>query len=165
MINPNLWVGIGGYDLVGINTFDPNNLHSYYASFTQTVRFKKQNPNFLSTLWLTAGVGNGRFRLDKDYTLAQSSPFSIFASVAVQIMPEGNFTVEWSGYGLYTGVSLFPFKKLPIQLNIGGDDLFNHQRRVVLAGCLGFHLKKKGKYAQFKNLFLPAPPPPQSSRV
>ena len=68
LINQRLWVGAGGYDLIGFATHDPNNLHSFYTAFTHVLPLKKGNLKAFSTLWLTAGVGNGRFRTDKNYT-------------------------------------------------------------------------------------------------
>ncbi len=165
-LNNWLWLAAGGYDLLGWHTSEINRLQSYYTSLTGVLSLKEGNSSAFSTLWLTMGLGNGRFRTNKNYDLPKSGKMNIFASAAIQVLPRANFIAEWSGYGIYTGISFVPFKKVPFQMIIGGDDLSNNQRRVVLGAALGFNLKKKntdGSHNQ--SFYLPVPPPPQSSRL
>jgi hypothetical protein len=160
-INTNIWIGIGGYDLGGWQRSEPNKLKSFYGAVSYILPLKNDSLSFLSKVYITAGLGNGKFRADDSYTLKHSNPIGVFGSVAVQIVPEGNFIAEWSGYGLYSGFSLYPFKRIPFQITLGYDDMLHAQRRFVIAASLGFYLKKdKGN-----KLYLPPPPPPQTSRV
>jgi hypothetical protein len=160
-ITDNIWAGIGGYDLIGWNASAPNKVKSIYGAMAYTLSLRSDSVFFMRKLYITAGVGSGRFRTDAQFSLKRSLPFSVFGSIAFQIIPEGNIIAEWSGYGLYSGFSLFPFKKLPFQMMIGYDDMLHPQRRFVLAGSLGFFLKKNSG----NKMYLPPPPPPQSSRV
>ena len=162
----NLWWAVGGYDLFGWHTSEINQLQSYYTSLTGVLSLKEGKTGAFSALWLTLGLGNGRFRTDKNYDLPKSGKFNVFASAAMQILPRANFIAEWSGYGIYTGISFVPIKKWPFQMIIGGDDLSNNQRRVVLGAALGLNLKKKNiDGASNQSFYLPVPSPPQSSRL
>jgi hypothetical protein len=165
-LNNCLWLAVGGYDLFGWHTSEINRLQSYYTSLTGVLSLKESHTGAFSTLWLTMGVGNGRFRTNKNYDLPKSGKLNVFASAAIQILPRANFIAEWSGYGIYTGISFVPLKKLPFQMIIGGDDLSNNQRRVVLGAAFGFNLKKKNiDGTSNQPFYLPVPPPPQSSRL
>ena len=160
-IKENIWVGIGGYDLLAWNASEPNRIKSIYGALSYTLPLRSDSSFFMRKLYITAGVGSGRFRTDAHFSLKSSLPVGIFGSVAFQIISEGNIIAEWSGYGLYSGFSFFPFKKLPFQMMVGYDDMLHPQRRFVLAGSIGFYLKKNSG----NKMYLPPPPPPQSSRV
>jgi hypothetical protein len=160
-ITDNMWAGIGGYDLLGWHASEPNKVKSIYSAIAYTLPLRSDSAFFMRKLYMTAGVGNGRFRTDAQFSLKRSMPFSVFGSIAFQIIPEGNIIAEWTGYGLYSGFSFFPFKKLPFQMMIGYDDMLHPQRRFVLAGSVGFYIKKNSG----NKMYLPPPPPPQSSRV
>jgi hypothetical protein len=159
-IHPQFWVAVGGYDVLGWETSIVNALKSYYLAANYRFDLRPQPSSFFSTLYITAGLGNGRFRRDADFDINRSNPFGVFGSLAIQVLKEGHFLVEWSGYGLYTGFSVLPFKKLPFQFIIGGDDLLHPQRRLVLAANMSLFLKKNAPNKRF----VPPPPPPQMSR-
>ena len=165
MISKRFWAGVGGYDLLGWYNGDLNKLHSVYACATTYFTLRKNNLKPFSTIFLNGGVGNGRFRPDKDFTLSKTNPFGVFGSAAIQVLPTTNLVAEWSGYGLYTGISVVPVKKWPLQLIFGADDLLNKQWRWVLAGSVGYRFKKKKPGERFRPYFLPVGPPPQTSRV
>ncbi len=165
MVTRRFWAGVGGYDLLGLNPSEPNSLHSVYVCATTFFPLKKDNLRPFSTIWLNGGLGNGRFRADKNFTLKKTGPAGVFASAALQVLPTANLIVEWSGYGLYSGLSIVPFKKWPLQIVLGADDLLHHQWRFVVSGSVGFRLIKKREVERFRPYFLPVVPPPQSSRV
>ncbi len=160
-INERLWLGAGGYDLIGWKLEEPNRLQSLYFSATKLFGAA---PFFAS---LTAGVGNGRFRKDEDYTLEKEAPFAFFASAALRILPEGNLIVEWTGYNVFSGISWLPFRKIPVQVVLGADEIFHKRWKVVIGVSAGFFLQKKyrGPGNGFYRISLPVPPPPQTSRV
>lgn len=165
MVTRQFWMGIGGYDLLGWDRSPLNSLHSIYTCATTYLPLRQDNSRAFSTVFLNAGIGNGRFRSDRDFDLDKIGPAGVFGSAAIQVLPRANLIVEWSGYGLYTGASFAPFKKWPMQLTFGADDLLHHQWRWVLAGSVGFRLIKKKAGEHFRPYFLPVVPPPQSSRV
>jgi hypothetical protein len=167
-INERLWIGAGGYDLVNWNVSDslsPNLLNSYYGTFTYLfpMTYGGNLPKRRGSI--TAGFGNGRFRLDGDYDAVHGGGLGIFTSVTIPFMAEGNVIVEWTGYNVFTGVSLFPFRELPGQIVVGIDDLFHKNRRFVVAGSIGLHLIKSEGKSTHGRLTIPSPPPPQTSRT
>lgn len=164
-LSDRFWVGAGVFDLTGWQREEPNKLTSFYATATGVLTLHPFRFPFGKKLYLTAGLGNGRFRTDDTYTLAKKGPAGIFGSVAVPLWREGNFVAEWSGYNVFIGLSFFPLKKLPGQIIIGVDDLFHEKRKIVVAGSVGLLLGKNQRKTQFHGLVIPAFPPPQTSRI
>ncbi|MEK7254983.1 MAG: hypothetical protein AAB316_09580 [Bacteroidota bacterium] len=164
MVSKRFWVGAGVHDLVGWRQEPPNKLNSIYLTGTTVLSLKKDENSAFAFCYLTAGVGNGRYRTDEKYTLEEESPFGVFGSAAVQVLPQGNFIVEWTGYNMFTGVSVFPFKKFPGQIVIGVDDLLEKQKRFVVAISGGLHFFKH-KNSTYRFLSVPPPPAPQTSRI
>ncbi len=168
MIFKHLWVAVGGYDLVGYRAGEPNTLASSYACATTFLMLRKDNRRAFSTIFLNAGIGNGRFRRDEDFTLKHSGPVGAFGSVGIAVLPGCNLVAEWTGYGPYLGGAFQPFRKWPVQIVVGADDLNNRQWRWVVAGTVGFHFKTNKKWrdsGRFRPYFWPSAPSPQSSRV
>lgn len=165
MLHRNLWIGAGTYNMVHWIADGPNKLQSYYASTTAIFHLKENNRKAFSTLFLTAGVGNGKFRTDGDYTLAKPGPIGAFGAVALQVFPEGNFIAEWTGYNVFSGFSIMPSKDLPWQVLVGADDIFHKKRHLIIATSFGFHLFKDSYNTHARMAILPPPPPPQSSRI
>lgn len=164
MVNNRIWIGAGVHDLVGWRQEPPNKLSSIYLTGTTVLSLKKDENTPFAFCYLTAGVGNGRYRTDEKYTLEKESPFGVFGSAALQVLPQGNFIVEWTGYNLFSGFSVFPFKKFPAQILVGVDDLLEKQKRVVVAVSGGLHFFKH-KNSTYRFLSVPPPPAPQTSRI
>lgn len=167
MVSERFWLGAGVHDLVGWRQEPPNKLNSVYLTGTTVLSLKKDENSPFAFCYLTAGVGNGRYRTDENFTLEKESPLGVFGSVALQVLPQGNFMVEWTGYNLFTGFSVFPFKKFPGQILVGVDDLLENdknQRRFVIAISGGLHFFKH-KNSTYRFLSVPPPPAPQTSRI
>ncbi len=164
-ITDKIWAAAGVYDLTGWRTEPPNELQSIYLSFTGAFPLRPGQGSFLENFYLTAGIGNGRFRTDGQYDVTKEGSIGVFGSAAFQVLPAGNFMVEWTGYNVFTGFSVFPFKKLPAQILFGVDDLFHENWRFILAGSIGFHLIKNKGDNRFSRATILPPPPPQTSRA
>ncbi|MEZ4959840.1 MAG: hypothetical protein R2830_08480 [Saprospiraceae bacterium] len=160
-----IWAGAGVYDLAGWDNEPANKLRSVYLTLTGVLPLRPGEGHFFKTCYLTAGVGNGRFRTDGQYDVTREGGVGVFGSAAFQVLPEGNFVIEWTGYNLYTGFSVFPFKKLPAQLTIGVDDIFHENWHFVLAGTIGFQILKNRRKTIHHGTTIMPPPPPQTSRV
>ncbi|MEO1260220.1 MAG: hypothetical protein AAFZ15_15600 [Bacteroidota bacterium] len=164
LLGNDVWLGAGGYNLTGWNLEPPNELASYY--FVTTKGFQlNQRTNAFSQFYLTVGIGNGRFRADEDYSIADEAPWNVFGSAALQVLPEGNFVVEWNGFNMFSGFSVLPFKKWPLQVVIGVDDIFNEKRKLVVAGSMSVQLFNKQGRSALHRASLMGPPPPQTSRI
>jgi hypothetical protein len=75
--------------------------------------------------YLTAGIGNGRFRPPENLDLKDDEffVFNPFASVALQVIPRVNAIAEWTGQDLSAGLSIVPFRRLPLVITLAGIDL------------------------------------------
>ena len=161
-----VWIGAGVYNLIGWDLEPPNRLVSYYVVGSKGILFNHDAKAF-SRMYVSFGIGNGRFRADEDYSILDQAPINFFGSMAVQVMPEGNFIAEWNGYNMFSGLSLLPIKQWPIQIVVGIDDIFQKNRKLVVGGALTFHMFRdevsgRSLYSPFSML---APPPVQTSRV
>ncbi len=79
-----------------------------------TKRFQLQEiQSPLSQLYISAGVGGGRFRSELD-VFNDVDTVAAFGSVAVRLIEPVNFIAEWSGQDLSLGISLAPFRHLPL---------------------------------------------------
>lgn len=68
-----------------------------------------------SLAFLSLGVGNGRFRPESDFDPNDDgSQINLFGSVATQLTPGLNGIVEWTGQDLTLGLSMVPFKRVPL---------------------------------------------------
>ena len=166
MLNPRWWLAMGAHDIAGWNLAPAHKVRSIYLSMTGIFYFvgKGEYEMPFNKLYLTAGFGNGRFRTDKNYSINDEAPMSFFASAALQVLPEANAFLEWNGFDMMAGFSVFPIKKFPAQLLLGVDDIFNEKWRFVVAASVGVSLAK-GKPGSFRRLTIMPPPSPQTSRV
>ena len=164
LLGNDVWLGAGGYNLTGWNLEPPNELASYYFVTSKGFRLHQRDKAF-SHLFLSVGIGNGRFRADEDYSISDEAPWNVFGSVALQVLPEGNFMVEWNGFNMFSGFSVLPFKKWPLQIVIGVDDIFNEKRKLVVAGSMSVHLFNKKGCSALHAASVMGPPPPQTSRI
>ena len=74
--------------------------------------------------YLTAGVGNGRFRSPEDFDFEDDGfQFNPFASLAVQVLPRVNAMTEWTGQDISVGLSIVPFREIPLVITLAGIDL------------------------------------------
>jgi hypothetical protein len=76
----------------------------------------------LSRVAVTAGVGTGQFQtesaLDDD-----SDGVNVFGNVAVRVAQPVSLIAEWSGQDLGVGVSIAPFKNIPLVITPAVRDL------------------------------------------
>lgn len=159
-VTKSFWVGGGGYDLTGWKREIPNQLTSIYIVATKTISLSSGENKL--PLYLTAGVGNGRFRRDEKFDVEEGGGLDFFGSLAVPILPKANLIFEYTGYNAFSGISFFPFDDLPAQLVIGVDDIFNEKWSFIFAGSMSLNWRRKGCWRSHG--WVP-PPPPQPSRT
>ncbi len=164
LLKNDFWIGGGVFDLFGWKPEPPNKLTSYYLVAMKAFNLRNEG-TFCKSIYLTLGAGNGKFRRDADYNIKSQNPWNIYGGAAVQVLPEGNFVVEWNGFNAFTGFSVLPFKKLPFQMIIGVDDIFHKNKKIILSGSLSLSLNKMSNKSRFFKYSLVSPPPPQTSRI
>jgi hypothetical protein len=97
---------------------------SSYAVVSKQIRMKKSAWESFSRAYLSAGVGNGRFRPER--VQGRRGGVGAFASVGVQVLPPVAAFAEWTGQDLDVGISFSPLRTFgltvtPTLLDITGN--------------------------------------------
>ncbi|MCZ8066418.1 MAG: hypothetical protein O9287_10810 [Microcystis sp. LE17-20D] len=95
---------------------------SIYGVVSKFFQFTETTEEPLSQLTLSLGVGGGRFRSEGAIEDGVNS-LGVFASAGLRIVEPVSAIVEWSGQDLNAGISLMPFPKVPLTINLAGADL------------------------------------------
>lgn len=104
-------LGWEGFATTGFVDFED----SIYGSVSHLIRTQDDITKPFSRIALTAGVGSGRFRTE-EAVIDDRDEIGVFGSVAVRVVEPVSAIVEWTGQDLAAGVSVTPFKDLPIVL-------------------------------------------------
>lgn len=86
---------------------------SGYGVVTKMFRLQERVDQPWSRLYLSAGVGGGQFRSESDINNRIDS-VGVFASAAVRVAQPVNAIAEWTGQDLTLGLSISPFRNLPL---------------------------------------------------
>ncbi len=97
---------------------------SFYAVVSKKLRLKESSRKAFSRLYLSGGIGSGRFRSENN-VINDTGTLNVFGSAAVNLSSSVIVFTEWTGQGLNLGASIVPFKTIPIVLtpalaDIGG---------------------------------------------
>lgn len=95
---------------------------SIYGVVSKFFQFTETTAEPFSQLTLSLGVGGGRFRSEGAIEDGVNS-LGVFASAGLRIVEPVSAIVEWSGQDLNAGISLIPFPKVPLTINLAGADL------------------------------------------
>lgn len=115
-INDYIFVGAGVRSItnwIPPSTPVPRNNRSFFFVGNGIIPITRNYDKPFSLLFITLGMGNGIYRQTKDFDLETSGELNPFGSVALQVFRGGNAIVEWNGYTLNAGLSVYPFKKIP----------------------------------------------------
>lgn len=149
-INDFIYIGVGGFNLLQHNTKYTNALRTFYATTSVLIPLRQNNDRAFGFMYGTFGVGNGIFQKREKILNNKNETINWFGSLAVQILPEANLIVEWSGVDLTISAGLFPFKKIPLHILVGVADInFDKQRYIASIGY-SFQLFRK---KQVRNSF------------
>ncbi|WP_413171127.1 hypothetical protein [Anabaena azotica] len=95
---------------------------SGYGVITKMFRLQDSEQKPFSRLYVSAGVGGGQFRSESDVR-NQIDSVGVFGSAALRIAQPVSAIVEWSGQDLGLGVSVAPFKNIPLVITPGISDI------------------------------------------
>lgn len=95
---------------------------SIYGVVSKFFQLTETTKEPFSQLTLSLGVGGGRFRSEGAIEDGVNS-LGVFASAGLRIVEPVSAIVEWSGQDLNAGISLIPFPKVPLTINLAGADL------------------------------------------
>lgn len=102
-------LGIQGFTTFG----DTDGGSSGYGSITKRFSLKPNVSQPFSELYTTVGIGGGQFRSESDINNGVES-IGFFSSVAVRVIEPVSTIAEWTGQDLTIGVSIVPFRNLPL---------------------------------------------------
>lgn len=86
-----------------------------------------------STLTLSLGAGNGRFRTEDDI-LDDREAVNVFGSASVRVIEPISVIANWTGQDLVGGVSLVPFRQIPLFITPAVADLTTEPRFIMGVG-------------------------------
>ena len=121
-----------------VNLGDENGFESsFYGVATKIFRTRDDINLPLSRVAVTAGLGNGQFR-SLGALRAEDNPVNVFGNIAVRLAQPVSLIAEWSGNDLGVGLSIVPFKNLPLVITPAVRDLAGagNGARFVLGGGL-----------------------------
>jgi hypothetical protein len=95
---------------------------SVYGVVSKTFRLKESRFDPFSRLYLSVGVGSGRFRTE-DQVFNDTGSVGVFGSVAVRVIDQMNVFTEWTGQDLDVGLSIAPFPEIPIVITPAAVDI------------------------------------------
>ncbi|MGD1951907.1 MAG: hypothetical protein ACFB14_20015 [Leptolyngbyaceae cyanobacterium] len=104
-------LGWEGFATTGFVDFED----SIYGSVSHLIRTRENITQPFSRVAVTAGVGNGRIRTE-DAVFDDRDEHNVFGSMAVRVAEPVSAIVEWTGQDLAAGVSITPFRDIPIVL-------------------------------------------------
>ena len=111
----------------GWNSFlsigDDNDLEdSVFFAATKIFKTRKDLDSAFSRIALTVGTGNGQFR-SLDAIENDDGEFNVFGSLAFRVARPLSFVTEWTGQDLAMGLSVSPFRNIPVTVNLGLRDI------------------------------------------
>ncbi|AFZ34755.1 hypothetical protein Sta7437_1184 [Stanieria cyanosphaera PCC 7437] len=86
---------------------------SVYGVTTKRLVLQQDRSKPFSEIYASVGIGGGQFRLEEDIDNGVES-VGIFGSLAVRVIEPINLITEWTGQDLTIGVSVVPFRNIPL---------------------------------------------------
>ncbi|MDJ0706905.1 MAG: S-layer homology domain-containing protein [Leptolyngbyaceae cyanobacterium MO_188.B28] len=98
---------------------DPDGDQSGYGVVSKVWQFDQPSQPF-STLTTSVGLGGGRFRQEVDL---DEDIVNVFGSVGLRVVEPVSAIVEWSGQDLNAGLSIAPFRNIPLVITPAAADI------------------------------------------
>lgn len=86
---------------------------SVYGVTTKRLVLNQNRSKAFSEIYASVGIGGGQFRLEDDIDDGVES-VGVFGSLAVRVIEPINLITEWTGQDLTIGVSVVPFRNIPL---------------------------------------------------
>jgi hypothetical protein len=106
---------------------------SFYGVGSKLFVLRSDPSQFLGTLSVSVGAGNGRFRT-RDQLIQGDEAISPFGSVGVRVAPRASAVASWTGQDLVAGVSIVPFRSVPLFITPAAADLTTKPRFIFGVG-------------------------------
>lgn len=96
--------------------------HSLYGVVTKVFRTRDDITLPFSRVAITAGIGNGQFRTEEAVDDDRHN-INVFGNIAVRVAQPISLIAEWSGQDLGIGLSIAPFKNIPLVITPAVRDI------------------------------------------
>lgn len=113
----NFGIGVGAQNIVTWRSGASDNGESVYFVASKVLPLKANLNEPFSIAFLSLGLGNGIYRAEEDFSPNDDwggTPFNVFGSAAINLSENVNGIVEWTGQDLTLGMSIVPFKEIPL---------------------------------------------------
>jgi hypothetical protein len=119
---PQGWAVAAGWNGL-INLGDDNDFeNSVYGVVSKIIRTREDINQPFSRVAITAGIGNGQFRTEEAVD-DDNGTINVFGNVAVRVAEPVSLIAEWTGQDLGVGVSIAPFKNIPLVITPAWRDI------------------------------------------
>lgn len=118
---PNNWAVAVGYENAIVWGFTDAG-SSVYGVVSKIVPFKNSPAEPFSSLTISAGIGNGRFRTEDDFNRDKDT-VNFFGSAGLRVIEQASVIADWTGQDLTLGASIVPFRNLPIVITPAVADI------------------------------------------
>jgi hypothetical protein len=108
----------GFLNIGGDNDFE----NSVYGTVSKIFRTRDDINLPFSRVAVTAGIGSGQFRTESAIA-NNSGGVNVFGNIAVRVAQPVSLIAEWSGQDLGVGVSIAPFKNIPLVITPAVRDI------------------------------------------
>jgi len=95
---------------------------SGYGVVSKIIRLKQNPAEPFSSVTLSLGLGGGRFRSEDDFQNGAGS-INVFGSVGLRVTESVSAIADWAGQDLTLGVSIVPFRNIPLVITPAFTDL------------------------------------------
>jgi hypothetical protein len=112
-----------------------------YGVATLAWPLRPNDPKFKQTLQISVGGGGETFAYREE-------DGGIFGSIGIELLPNLGISGGWSGRGANAGISLVPFKRTPLTINLVAADIFDQTSNGPI-GVLSISWGSNFRTAQF----------------
>jgi hypothetical protein len=121
--------------------------NSYYIVLTKLFKTQEFIDQLFSRMAVTVGVGSGQF-LSQDvieeafFNDQDPTGLGVFASLGVRIFEPVSMIIEWTGQDLGAGISIVPFKNIPLVITPAFRDIIGagNGTRFIIGTGVSFQL-------------------------
>jgi hypothetical protein len=97
--------------------------NSYYAAYTKVFKTREYLEQPFSRVAVTTGIGSGQFLNEKEASSKDPDGLNVFGTVAVRVAQPVSAIAEWTGQDLALGLSIAPFKNIPLVITPAFRDI------------------------------------------
>lgn len=106
---------------------------STYAAVSKVFRLRSDPVTPFGSMTLTLGAGNGRFRTEDDILQGRES-VGVFGGASLRVSEAAAAVASWTGQDLMAGVSVVPFRDVPLFITPALADLTTEPRFILGIG-------------------------------